>query len=270
MRGFWADERVEGGLWNLRNPLFKMVYQFFKKKEKQFMTKADHIVSLTHNAKKEIESWRIGTAPITVIHTCVDLDLFDPSKIKKEDQMALRKSLGISEDDFVLLYLGSWGTWYLTEEMLGFFSILKQQMPNAKFLIVSPDKVNLEKYVNKEAVIVNHSSRQQVPIHISLADLSICFIKPSFSKKASSATKLGEVMAMGLPVVANGDWGDIDWFAETEKSVLKVNLQNMKVPDLSRSLQVNNNRAFANSYLSLDGAITAYKNVYTLLKGGDD
>ncbi len=27
MRGFWADERVDGGLWDLKNPLFKFVYK---------------------------------------------------------------------------------------------------------------------------------------------------------------------------------------------------------------------------------------------------
>ena len=30
MRGFWADERVDGGLWNLRNPLFRSVFHWFK------------------------------------------------------------------------------------------------------------------------------------------------------------------------------------------------------------------------------------------------
>src|SRR6185369_11111518 len=67
MRGFWADERVEGGLWNLKNPVYKMVYRFFKKKEKQFLIEADHVVSLTHNAKKEIESWNIKNAWVSVI-----------------------------------------------------------------------------------------------------------------------------------------------------------------------------------------------------------
>ena len=33
MRGFWADERVDGGLWNLNNPIFKFIYRFFKRKE---------------------------------------------------------------------------------------------------------------------------------------------------------------------------------------------------------------------------------------------
>ena len=36
MRGFWPDERVEGGLWNLQNPLYKLVYNYFKKKKETF------------------------------------------------------------------------------------------------------------------------------------------------------------------------------------------------------------------------------------------
>ena len=28
MRGFYADERVEGGLWRLSNPVFRMVYRY--------------------------------------------------------------------------------------------------------------------------------------------------------------------------------------------------------------------------------------------------
>ena len=31
MRGFWADERVEGDLWNLKNPFYKLVYYYFKR-----------------------------------------------------------------------------------------------------------------------------------------------------------------------------------------------------------------------------------------------
>lgn len=41
MRGFWADERADGGLWNLKNPLYRTIYRYFKKKEKEFLTEAD-------------------------------------------------------------------------------------------------------------------------------------------------------------------------------------------------------------------------------------
>ena len=36
MRAFYADERVDGKIWNLNNPIFKLVYDFFKRKEAEF------------------------------------------------------------------------------------------------------------------------------------------------------------------------------------------------------------------------------------------
>lgn len=266
MRGFWADERVEGRLWNLKNPLYRLVYDFFKKKEKQFIIEADHIVSLTHNAKYEIESWGIASVPITVIPTCVDLDLFDSDKIKKEDQTHLRTKLGISEDSFVLLYLGSWGTWYHTEKMLDFFGELRKRKLTAKFLIVTTDTVDLEKRQFKSDVIVASSSRKNVPLYISISDASICFLKESFSKKASSATKMGEIMAMNVPVIANKGWGDIDHMAN-EAPVLLAELDNYGsfLNDTTFS-KVNDLRVFCETNLSLAMSIERYCKIYAELE----
>src|SRR6478609_2966848 len=74
MRGFWADERVEGGLWSLKNPIYKAIYKYFKGRERTFLQEADHVVSLTQAAKIEIESWGFEVAPISVIPTCVDME----------------------------------------------------------------------------------------------------------------------------------------------------------------------------------------------------
>lgn len=210
MRGFWADERVEGGLWNLANPVFNVVYRFFKKKEKEFLKEADHVISLTENAKIEILSWKITPQPIAVIPTCVDLELFNPNLIKAEDKDSLRERLGIKPDEFVLIYLGSWGTWYLAKQMLAFFSQLKLNIENAKFLIVSTDKIELDNYVHRNDVVITPAPRHLVPLYISIASASIFFLRPSFSKKASSATKMGELMAMNVPVITNKGWGDVE------------------------------------------------------------
>jgi len=232
MRGFWADERVEGGLWNLKNPFYNLIYKYFKKKEKEFLTEADHTISLTENAKLEILSWKLSTVPITVIPTCVDLELFNPQKIKKEDQEELRAQLGIKNDDFVLLYLGSWGTWYLTKEMLGFFSEIRKQKSQAKFLIVSMDKIELGDYPDKIDVIITSASRHRVPLYISLANTAVFFIKQSFSKKASSATKLGEIIAMSIPVITNKGWGDVE-----KLSKLGIQLIDMNERDLGKEVE---------------------------------
>lgn len=265
MRGFWADERVEGGLWSLKNPIFKLTYLFFKRKERDYLKEADHVVSLTHNAKNEIASWKIESAPISIIPTCVDSTLFDPRKLKVTDQQELRKKLGIKGEHFVLLYLGSWGTWYLTNAMLAFFTTIKKLRPNSKFLIVTTDFVELKDYLHQNDVIVTQSSRKDVPLHISLATASVCFIKSTFSKKASCATKMGEVMAMNIPIIVNEGWGDVSYFLNPEMIMKEVSDAQM----LAFAEKLTNGNIvpdFKNlKSLSLEEGIKVYDGIYRSL-----
>lgn len=78
MRGFWADERVDGKIWDLDNPVYNIIYKYFKRKEKELLLNADYIISLTHNAKEIINSWKLNNEelPIEVIPCCVDMNLF--------------------------------------------------------------------------------------------------------------------------------------------------------------------------------------------------
>jgi hypothetical protein len=252
MRGFWADERAEVGIWNLRNPV----------------KRADYIISLSFSAKKEIENWRIAHAPIAVIPTCVDLDLFNPSKIRLDDQLLLRKKLGIDEKDFLLLYLGSWGTWYLTNEMLDFFSKVREKKANAKFLIVSTDEVNLGSYKFRNDIIIRSAKRFEVPLYVSLANAALCFIKPSFSKKASSATKIGEFLAMGLDVISNAGWGDIELLqSDGVRIIHEFSDESLaaSVDDLLREKK-KNRLPFSQSHpLSLIHGVCSYQRVYEVI-----
>jgi glycosyltransferase involved in cell wall biosynthesis len=74
MRGFWADERIDGKIWNLKNPFYYVIYKYFKKKEKEFLNHSDHIVTLTENGKSEIiRSFGLTkNVEISVIPCCVD------------------------------------------------------------------------------------------------------------------------------------------------------------------------------------------------------
>ena len=66
-------------------------------------------------------------------------------------------------------------------------------------------------------IIVRGASRDEVPRFLAAGDLGISFIMPVFSKIASSPTKMGEMIAVGLPIVANGGVGDVARIiAETE------------------------------------------------------
>ena len=59
MRGFYADERVDGKIWSLDNFIYKKIYNYFKSKEKEFLQFSDYTISLTENGKKEILIWNL-------------------------------------------------------------------------------------------------------------------------------------------------------------------------------------------------------------------
>ncbi|MFN5317752.1 MAG: glycosyltransferase [Bacteroidia bacterium] len=217
MRGFWADERVDGGIWNLENPLFNSVYSFFKRKEKQFLREASAVISLTHNAAQEINSWPgFEHLKIQVIPCCADLDLFALNRIEHRQRLQeLRKSIDIVEDQFVVSYLGSIGTWYMLNEMLDFFAVVLRHKPNSIFLFITPDDADKihraahDKGIDKVFIRVKSSKRNEVPFWAALSSISLFFILPSYSKKASSPTKMGELMAGGIPLIVNSGVGDV-------------------------------------------------------------
>ncbi len=221
MRGFYADERVDGKLWNRSNPVYNAVYKYFKRKERLFFTQADHTISLTYAGRDIIHTFAgLENIPIEVIPCCADTELFDFHKIDTAKVEQQRKDLGIAENEFVVTYLGSIGTWYMAEEMMHFFKLLKASKPNAKFLFISRDNPQIihslcDKYgINHSDAIVHPADRENVPTMIAVGNVSLFFIKPVFSKKASSPTKLAELLGMGMPVICNGDVGDLDKFMQ--------------------------------------------------------
>jgi len=282
MRGFFADERVDGKIWNINNPIFRKIYQFFKKKEIQFLQKADYTISLTHNAKNEIYSWAIfkqKQPPIKIIPCCVDINLFNKNLISETQVEQLRTELKIEEDDFIISYLGSVGTWYMLDEMMAFFAQLRAKKSNAKFLFINKDEHQhilevAQKYNVENSIVLRSCNRKEVPHLLSLSTLSIFFILPSYSKKASSPTKQGELMAMQIPVICNSGVGDTDFVVEKYHSGFLVHDFNFE--DIIEKLNQDNwqqlfdkqeIRNGAIDYFSLEKGIESYTYVYKKVLG---
>ena len=280
MRGFFADERVEGGLWSLKNPIYSRVYNYFKKKEKEFFTNADYSVSLTDKAKTIIQSWDLPgqPVPVDVIPCCADLEHFSRKNIDESILKKWKQRLGIYEHDFVLSYLGSVGTWYMLDEMLDFFKVLMSKKANAKFFFITPDDPReiltkaSQRYIPREKIIIQKASRSDVPVLLSLSQISIFFIKPVFSKKASSATKMGEIMGMGIPLICNSNVGDMDAIMNEAKAGIVIDefnndtyLKAMENIDEVLKIPPENIRASAKKYYSLDDGVEKYNSIYNKL-----
>ncbi len=265
MRGFWADERVEGRLWNLKNPFYKMIYRLFKYWEKEFVLHADSVITLTHSGQKEVLSWN-KNSDVEIIPCCVDEVLFDPESINSESKEKLRDELGLSKDDFVLIYSGSLSTWYLADEMMKFYSVLRKYRMPSKFILLTSDSNHVPKSEWENEIITRYISRDKMPLYLSIADASVFFIKDSYSKKGSSATKMAELMAMNIPFITNSGWGDVDEIVTEENAGLllsSLNEESFVMASKKIIKTLGPSRPFVKKYFSLGKGIAHYSNVYS-------
>lgn len=282
IREFYADSRVDGGMWNTNNIFYKTIYSYFKRKEEKEIENCDGIVCLTYSAERIINEWPEYNKqiPLEVIPCSVDLNLFDPEKISAETIMKLKKEVGIKDSDFIVSYLGSIGGWYLTDEMMKFCKITSDKLPAAKFLFVTPHQHDIifetamKFEIPREKIFVKHAQRTEVPLLLSLSNYSIFFIKPCYSKQSSSPTKHGEIMAMGTPVITNRGVGDVAEIVEKYKSGIILEEFNEDeyqrvagiISDEFLSGNCNPNksgiRSGAIEYYNLDRAIEKYQKIY--------
>jgi len=277
MRGFYADERAEGGLWNKNNFLYLTIYNWFKKKEKQFLINADYVISLTSKGKEIICNNILNKqlSNIEIIPCCVDLQKFNYTEINYNITQNVKIELNIPIEAVVYTYLGSIGTWYLFDEMLIFFNAIYKQNNKSVFLFISNDSPNIineaiiRNNCNKNAIVITSKSSDLVPKYLSVSDWGLFFIKPVFSKQASSPTKLAEFLAMGIPVITNKGVGDVDEFIESTNAGVLVN--NFSSDELVKSVsKINNynkqNKEFyynlAFKYFNKDDAINKYADIY--------
>lgn len=268
MRGFWADERVDGGLWPSGGRMYRVAKWF----EQRFLLAADHVVSLTHAAvhiMKAFDYLQGRMPPFTVIPTCADLHRFKPVERVRPDGA------------FVLGYVGTVGTWYLFDEVAASVAALLRIRPDAQFLVVNRGE---HEYIRERlgaagvpdsAVKMTSATHAEVPEWIARMDAGIFFIKPAFSKQASAPTKLAEFLGCGVPCLGNKGVGDmaevlrenrvgvaLDQF-DQESLITGVN----QLLDLAADPQTKNRCVqTAHKHFSLEEGVRRYAGIYTSLE----
>ncbi len=209
MRGFWADERVEGRLWKGKGAVYKAAKYF----EKCFFFNADEVVVLTEHAKGIIRKWGYRTDNVSVIPCCANTNTF---KFRSDFRDRIRQLHGL-RDKFVFIHAGSLEYWYIKEHMLDYFSEAKKLVPNAHFLILAHcDKERILEFIQAKKDLsmsdftIISARFSDMPGYLSAADAGLFFITPVFTKLASSPTKFAEYLSCGLPVIINDRIGDME------------------------------------------------------------
>jgi glycosyltransferase involved in cell wall biosynthesis len=277
MRGFWANERIDGGIWKKSNFLHLLFYNYFKKKEKQFIEHSDAIVSLTNAALIELEKQFPDlhvSSKTTVIPCCTNTVLFN-----KENLGSPMHVPRISENDHVVVYTGSVGTWYYTREMIDCLLVWQQFIPNIKLLILTKDREELARVLTSYSleqrmmIVSASSSYKDVSNYLSIAKAAMFFIKPSYSKIASSPTKMAECWAMNLPIITNSGIGDNDlYFINNKGGILIADFNKAEYTKACHAYLKLNEEPGAYRQIALDHfdtrmAVAKYTSIYRSLIG---
>jgi len=166
--------------------------------------------------------------------------------------------------------------WYLFDEALLFFRVLREKIPRARLTILNRENHpyildRLSAYdISLELVEIKSVEHGAVPDEMAYMDAGIFFIMPVFSKRASAPTKLGEFLGCGVPCLANHGVGDMTQILESENvGVVIRNFDNGRenaINDLISLCADPDVRercvGAARKHFSLDDGVAAYDRIY--------
>lgn len=200
MRALWVEELLEAGSIRRDSLLTRALYVL----ERKLLVNSYHIISLTRAAipylKKKYPE--LDVSKFTVIPTCVDLDKFNLNGNERNS----------------LKCLGTAGTVvsgrYQLDQLLVIFKDFKEEDRDIKFKIISRDDVEVVKDRAKSLnfdfnyMEMYSAGRESICAELSHLDFAFVLFTPGESTLGTSPTRIGEFLAMGIPVVVNSDVGD--------------------------------------------------------------
>ena len=179
--------------------------RFARTLSRNFVRKAECIITPSKKTEKYLKyRCKIKNKPIYVIPTGIDLVPFSSSNFSNEDKLNLRKSLGINEEDNVIIFLGRVAEEKSIDVILDNMPSVFKELPNTKFLIVGdgPSKTDLENQAQKlnisdKVIFTGKIPWNDVPKYYNIADI---FVNASLTE--TQGLTFLEAMAAGLPIIA--------------------------------------------------------------------
>jgi glycosyltransferase involved in cell wall biosynthesis len=197
------DEKVLLGKETDEKGAIKQMKKHFRM---HFYQKANKIVCVTQNIKNNIQKeYNLPSEKVVVIPNGANTDLFTPL-----NQDICKKDLGLAPKDSYFCFVGNLAPWQGVEYMIEAQSIITNEIPNSRFLVVGGgvQKEQLkrkarESQIGNNVIFTDWVDYEVVPKYINAADICVAPMTTGREKSGSSAIKIYEYLACGKPVIAS-------------------------------------------------------------------
>jgi glycosyltransferase involved in cell wall biosynthesis len=193
-----------------------MPHRVAKSLERTLYGAANGIISMSHRGRKVIEEMpavsRNG-APVIVVPSCVDLDLFQSEAPKPP----------LEKDVIRLIYIGSVGGRYILDRVGRFVAMAVEENDRVRLRVLTRADRQLVASMLKEGGLADDSwstdcvSYRSMPACLAESHAGLFFLARGISEHGCSPTKIGEYWAMGLPVITTPGVSDTDEIIKSER-----------------------------------------------------
>jgi len=169
---------------------------------------ADLIVGNAQALKDELVERGVQPDKIVIVPNGVDAEKFNPNNSGK----AIREQYGLSEDDIVVTFVGTFGPWHGAEVLAKSAKKVIEQNSQVKFMFVGhggslPIVRNIisENCIEDSVVFTGGVKQYDTPYYLAASDILVSpqIPNPDGSPFFGSPTKLFEYMASGKAIVAS-------------------------------------------------------------------
>jgi hypothetical protein len=198
--------------------------------------------------------------------------------------LELRKKYGVVNKK-VLFYIGKIGDLYYTNEIPMLFNMLRQEIPDLVFLVLTPNDLG---YVNRlfevegvskqdYKVIDGRMKRSSINEYIGVGDIGLCAVPPTPAQKFRSPTKVGEYLMAGVPFITSKGVSEDDIYAkkfnvgvvleEFNRDVIALMVEDIKVLlDEPKEEQLKRCRKIGKEYRSKQYVVDVLKKIYSKIE----
>lgn len=168
---------------------------------------ATNIYPEGQGVRRDLIAYKITKKPLTVIANGnlngIDINYFDPEIILKEEKIVLRKSLGITPEDFVFVFVGRLVADKGINELTKAFRQFSFETAKVKLLLVGPFEADLDPLTSETTQeiaanekIISVGFQNDVRPYFAIAD---ALIFPSYREGFPNVVM--QAGAMGLPSI---------------------------------------------------------------------